>query len=139
MIEVWDLEIGETLEHRYLLIDKLGDGGFGVIWEVEDLESSDRKAIKVCTSSDHEVVALFRNEFLTLKGLDSDRSIRDRIVKVESIYPRKRPPKGVDCFDLHVFVMEKVVVTNLENLCRKLSECPYESLMTRSLGVALQS
>ena len=54
MIEVWDLEIGETLEHRYLLIDKLGDGGFGVIWEVEDLEASrDRKAIKVCTSSDH--------------------------------------------------------------------------------------
>ena len=107
MAEVWDLEIGETLEHRYLLIDKLVDGGFGVVWEVEDLEASDRKAIKVCTSSDHEVVALFRNEFLTLNGLDSDRSIRDRIVKVESIYPKKRPPKGVDCFDLHFFVMEK--------------------------------
>jgi len=86
----------------------LGDGGFGVIWEVEDLEASrDRKAIKVCTSSDHEVVSLFRNEFLTLKGLDSDRNIRDRIVKVESIYPKKRPPKGADCFDLHFFVMEK--------------------------------
>ena len=108
MYEIGDLKEGKKLEERYLLIHELGRGSFGVVWEVKDLQSNgDRKAIKVCTSSDHEVVALFRNEFLTLNGLDSDHSIRDRIVKVENIYPRKRPPKGVDCFDLHFFVMEK--------------------------------
>ncbi len=123
MTEVWDLEIGEMLKDRYLLIDKLGDGGFGVIWEVEDLQANrDRKAIKVCISYDPEVVALFRREFLTIKGLDSDRKYCDRIVKVESIYPKKRPPKGVDCFELHFFVMEKIAGTNLENLCQKLLE-----------------
>ena len=47
MLEIDDLEVGRLVENYYTLTQKLGDGGFAVVWEVADVQTSnDRKAIK---------------------------------------------------------------------------------------------
>ncbi|MEI6065365.1 MAG: hypothetical protein WCQ26_12280 [Pseudanabaena sp. ELA748] len=47
MLEIDDLKAEKLIEGRYTLIQKLGDGGFAVVWEVSDsLANGERKAIK---------------------------------------------------------------------------------------------
>ena len=45
------LFIGDTLQERYVIIHKLGFGGFATIWLAYDKEKDKNVAIKVCTSS----------------------------------------------------------------------------------------
>ena len=124
MLRVSDLSIGTTLENRYKLVQKLGEGGCAVIWEVEDLETNgDRKAIKVCKSHEFKTVLLLRQEFLTLQKFQKDPENQQAkyIVQVENLYPRNKPHRD-DRIPLHFFVMEKITGCTLENLILKSSQ-----------------
>ncbi len=112
MLEIDDLEAGITIENRYELIQKLGEGGFAVVWEVADtLANGDRKAIKFLDSQNLLDVKLFRNEFWTLDGLSCDRLVK---VQPDSLYPEQEPDEDDDT--LRFFVMEKVEGKTLEKL-----------------------
>jgi CHASE2 domain-containing sensor protein len=112
VFEIDDLEVGQLIEYRYELIQKLGDGGFAVVWEVKDTQAnSDRKAIKFLKRQDALDIELFRNEFWTLDGLSCDRIVK---VQPDSLYPEQEPDEDDDT--LHFFVMEKVEGQTLEKL-----------------------
>ncbi|OIP73945.1 MAG: hypothetical protein AUK48_09740 [Oscillatoriales cyanobacterium CG2_30_44_21] len=128
MLKVTDLKIGVTLEARYKLIQKLGEGGTAVIWEVEDLEANgDRKAIKVCNSHAFKAVMLLRQEFSTIQRLQKDLEKEPKseqakyIVQVETLYPLKKPHQD-DRIPLHFFVMERIVGCTLESLILKSAQ-----------------
>lgn len=112
MLKIDDLKAGITIENRYRLIQKLGEGGFAVVWEVADtLTHGDRKAIKFLKKQDALDIELFRNEFWNLNDLNCDR-----IVKVEALYPEQKPCEDDDFIEQHFFVMEKVEGTTLAEL-----------------------
>ncbi len=115
MLEIDDLKVGRLIENRYELIQKLGDGGFAVVWEVKDVQANnDRKAIKFLKSQDDLAIKLFRNEFWTLDSLKYDRIIK---VQPHSLYPEKEPSE--DDYTLQFFVMEKVDGKTLEKLIKE--------------------
>ena len=112
MLEIEDLKVKQVIENRYELIQQLGDGGFAVVWEVEDTKANgDRKAIKFLKRQDALAIKLFRNEFWTLDNLKCDRIVK---VQPESLYPEQKPTEDDDT--LHIFVMEKVEGKTLEKL-----------------------
>ena len=112
MLEIDELKAGITIENRYRLIQQLGDGGFAVVWEVEDIQANcDRKAIKFLKRQDTAATKLFRNEFWTLDSLKCDRIIK---VQPHSLYPEQEPEE--DDYQLRFFVMEKVEGKTLEQL-----------------------
>jgi serine/threonine protein kinase len=114
VLEIDDLEAGRLVENRYRLIQQLGDGGFAVVWEVEDTQANgDRKAIKFCRKRNFGAVIRFRNEFWTLNDLNCDR-----IVKVEALYPEQKPCEDDDFIEQHFFVMEKVEGITLTELIK---------------------
>lgn len=106
------MEVGIVLENRYRIIKHLGKGSCADVWEVEDINTNnDHKAVKICGSHDPEIVEQFRREFWILKNLNCDR-----IIKVESLYPKKEPLKPCNPNDLHFFVMERVRGNSLKSL-----------------------
>jgi len=112
VLEIDDLKVDFLLENRYKLIQKLGDGGFAVVWEVTDTQANgDRKAIKFLKRQDTAAIKLFRNEFWTLDGLECDRIVK---VQPDSLYPEQEPDE--DDYPLRFFVMEKVEGKTLEKL-----------------------
>ena len=115
MLEIDDLEVGRLVENRYELIQKLGDGGFAVVWEVKDIQANcDRKAIKFLKRQDALAIQLFRNEFWTLDSLNCDRIVK---VQPESLYPERESDE--DDYTLRFFVMEKVEGKTLEKLIKE--------------------
>ncbi len=115
MLEIDDLKVGLRIEKRYELIQKLGDGGFAVVWEVKDIQANgDRKAIKFLKSREFRSVMRFRWEFADLNDFECDR-----IVKVEALYPEQKPQENDDFIDQHFFVMEKVDGKTLEQLIKE--------------------
>ncbi|MFN7953357.1 MAG: tetratricopeptide repeat protein [bacterium] len=60
-------ETGELLAQRYRVVSRLGRGGMGEVYEVEDLELGTRVALKTVASandSDPEAMRLFKREVL---------------------------------------------------------------------------
>jgi len=112
-----NLYAGLILENRYKLIKQLGEGGFAVVWEVEDLRTNgDYKAIKVCTKQSFQDVMCFRHEFWNLNDLKDLKC--DQIVKVESnsLYPEEKPHSDDFMIPLQFFVMKKLTGSTLEYL-----------------------
>ena len=66
------LRPGQTLAH-YRLVDKLGEGGMGIVWRAEDTKLGRQVAIKVLpasVSADAERLACFDREVRVLAALD---------------------------------------------------------------------
>ena len=60
--------IGQTVSH-YRIIDKLGEGGMGVVYLAEDKHLARRVAIKFLTSTDHHYRARFVREARAVSAL----------------------------------------------------------------------
>ncbi|MFJ3789100.1 serine/threonine-protein kinase [Kitasatospora sp. NPDC090091] len=66
------MEAGEVLDGRYLLEAKLGEGGFGVVWQARDSNIGRRVAVKVLSEEkarDEEAVQRFVREAKTAGSL----------------------------------------------------------------------
>ena len=88
---------------RYRGIRKLGEGGFGITYEVDDKGTS--KVLKVLQKTDAKSVALFKREAKVLKELK-----HPGIPKLEDDYFIYQ----ADIYTLHCLVMEKIEGLNLE-------------------------
>jgi tetratricopeptide (TPR) repeat protein/predicted Ser/Thr protein kinase len=60
--------IGQTVSH-YRIVEKLGEGGMGVVYLAEDQHLARRVAIKFLTSTDHHYRARFIREARAVSGL----------------------------------------------------------------------
>lgn len=60
--------IGKTVSH-YRIVDKLGEGGMGVVYLAEDLHLARRVAIKFLTATDHHYRARFIREARAVSAL----------------------------------------------------------------------
>jgi serine/threonine-protein kinase len=57
--------IGRTLNHRYLVEDKIGEGGFGAVFRGKQIATGREVALKILhphNTGDHTIVARFRRE-----------------------------------------------------------------------------
>ena len=57
---------------RYKLLRKLGEGGMGAVYEVEDLETGLRCALKTMIRPSPNALMRFKREFRTIAGLRQD-------------------------------------------------------------------
>ncbi len=60
----------EVLADRFRLVRKLGEGGFGVVFEADDLRDRCPVAVKVLRHPEAEWLNRFKREFRTLAGLE---------------------------------------------------------------------
>jgi serine/threonine protein kinase len=67
---------GLTLPDRFQVIRKLGSGGFGVVYEVEDAERGVRCALKQLRRVEPASIYRFKREFRTLAGLSHPNLVR---------------------------------------------------------------
>lgn len=82
-----ELEIDSMFESRFRIVRKLGEGGFGVVYEAFDAPLNRSVAIKLLkpsTLSDGQVRRRFLREGKILSGLQSDRLVRLYSVNVSS-------------------------------------------------------
>jgi len=96
------------LNRKYSVVRKLGGGGFGTIWEVQDGEGT-AKVLKVLRLNNSRAIELFRQEATVLQRLN-----HPGIPKVEpSGYFTFRPSGSQE--PLHCLVMEKIPGENLQD------------------------
>jgi serine/threonine protein kinase len=73
------IEPGTVLMDRWLLIRLLGRGGFGSVWEAEELQLGERWAIKVLSpamAAQDETLSRFRHEFQLMRDMAHPRMVR---------------------------------------------------------------
>ncbi|MEG3438567.1 protein kinase [Pannus brasiliensis CCIBt3594] len=105
------------LQNRYRILGKLGAGGFGDTYEIDD--EGTRKVLKVLTEQNPKAIELFRQEASVLSRLNSNG-----IPKVElNGYFTLTTPKG-DV--LHCLVMEKIEGVDLARWMLNRSYRPIE-------------
>jgi tetratricopeptide (TPR) repeat protein len=63
------LEIGTVLCDRFRIVELVGSGGMGQVYEAEDSRSSRRVALKTLQMLRPEALTLFKNEFRSLTGV----------------------------------------------------------------------
>jgi eukaryotic-like serine/threonine-protein kinase len=60
---------GHVLADRFVLVRRLGEGGFGVVYEGRDLRDGGRIALKLLRRSEPAWLVSFKREFRTLAGI----------------------------------------------------------------------
>ncbi|HCA97288.1 MAG TPA: hypothetical protein DEP38_22550 [Cyanobacteria bacterium UBA9226] len=105
------------LQGRYRVVKRLSKGGFGAVFEVEDITDSSKKVLKVLTTEYDKAIALFQRESEVLKQLK-----HPGIPKVESDgYFTLYPPQTKT--PIHCLVMEKIEGMNLKEwLCHRQNQ-----------------
>jgi serine/threonine protein kinase len=108
------------LNGHYQVMRRLGGGGFGVTYEVNDTRNSVTKVLKVLINNQQKAIELFQQEAQVLQNLN-----HPGIPKVESdgyfvFFPRgsKEP--------IHCLVMEKIVGIDLEKWMQNRGMSPID-------------
>ena len=61
---------GEIIDESYIVDSEIGNGGFGVVYEVTDLSNDEKVALKVCTSDDPVIQRRFNREVRIMQSID---------------------------------------------------------------------
>jgi serine/threonine protein kinase len=108
------------LKGRYRAMCKLGEGGFGIAYEVTKAGSNVPEVLKVLTYDDPKAIELFQQEAKVLSELD-----HPGIPKVEQNSYFVYHPKDSQV-PIHCFVMEKIVGMDLHNYMENCGQRPIE-------------
>jgi hypothetical protein len=74
MREAWTRHFRGTT--RFRPVKKLGEGGMGAVYEVDDLELGERVALKLLQRADVEAVRRFKHEYRALQDLEHPNLVR---------------------------------------------------------------
>jgi hypothetical protein len=74
MREAWTRHFRGTT--RFRPVQKLGEGGMGAVYEVDDLELGERVALKLLQRADVEAVRRFKHEYRALQDLEHPNLVR---------------------------------------------------------------
>ena len=104
---------GLLLQNRYRVIVRLGGGGFGDTFEINEVRTNKTKVIKVLTDNRQKAIELFKQEAAVLSQLN-----HPGIPKVEpdayfEYYPRSSQNP------IHCLVMEKIEGEDLQKYMQK--------------------
>ena len=64
------LEIGTTFDDTYRIDNEIGSGGFGIVYEVTDISSEEKIALKICTSDNSDDKKRFQREVRIMQSID---------------------------------------------------------------------
>ena len=124
-----ELQSGECLSDRYLLVGVIGDGGFGTVWKAYDRQWSRTVAVKVLHGKftrDQSIIERFKRGARAMARLK-----HPNVVKIEGDYAEHE--------GFHYFVMEFVEGENLESavLSGRIDTASVVPLI-QQIGMALQ-
>jgi serine/threonine protein kinase len=108
------------LKGRYRAMCKLGEGGFGITYEVTKVGSTVPEVLKVLTYDEPKAIELFQQEAKVLSELD-----HPGIPKVEQDSYFVYHPRGSKV-PIHCFVMEKIVGMDLRQYMEKRGQRPID-------------
>jgi serine/threonine protein kinase len=108
------------LKGRYRAMCKLGEGGFGITYEVTKVGSTVPEVLKVLTYDEPKAIELFQQEAKVLSELD-----HPGIPKVDQDSYFVYHPRGSQV-PIHCFVMEKIVGMDLRQYMENLGQRPID-------------
>jgi serine/threonine protein kinase len=108
------------LKGRYRAMCKLGEGGFGITYEVTKVGSTVPEVLKVLTYDEPKAIELFQQEAKVLSELD-----HPGIPKVEQDSYFVYHPGGSKV-PIHCFIMEKIVGMDLRQYMEKRGQRPID-------------
>ncbi len=137
-----DPYIGKTLNNRYLIEDKLGEGGFGAVYKAKQVQIGRQVALKLLhpdTARDPNLVARFRREGAVACSLKDAHTI--------TTYDFDQTPEGVlyiamelltgrslhDVFHAEAPLHWMRVAHVLEQMCSSLGEAHTQGIVHRDL------
>lgn len=76
------------IDNRYNIVDKLGEGGFGIVYKCYDTEKSENVAVKTCKSTNEEEIRRFKREVRLIERIKQKNviNIRDKSFSHDPIY-----------------------------------------------------
>jgi eukaryotic-like serine/threonine-protein kinase len=80
-------EIGDLIDGRYKVIDKLGGGGFGKVVKVVDLTNDEESALKYCSSDEEVDIRRFNREVRIMEGIKHENVMEVVSSNVEHVPP----------------------------------------------------
>jgi serine/threonine protein kinase len=116
---------GITIRDKYLILDKVGEGGMGTVYRARHLAFNEIRALKIVHSSlveDRGFIKRFKTEAIIARRLQHPNAVRiDDLDSTEDGRP--------------FIVMEMVEGSNLKTLITQLGVLP----INRALGIAIQT
>jgi eukaryotic-like serine/threonine-protein kinase len=109
---------GLLLQNRYRVIVRLGGGGFGDTFEINEVRTNKTKVLKVLTDNRQKAIELFKQEAAVLSQLH-----HSGIPKVEPDAYFEHYPHNSQT-PIHCLVMEKIVGEDLQKYMQKNSLRP---------------
>src|SRR5215469_16602735 len=125
LLSTSDLFSGVTIRDKYLILDKVGEGGMGTVYRVRHLAFNEIRALKVVHTSlaqDHSFIKRFKTEAIVARKLQHPNVVRiDDLDSIEDGRP--------------FIVMEMVDGSNLKTLIGRVGVLPVE----RALDITIQT
>lgn len=111
------MSINKRLSNRYLLLERVGIGGFSEVWKATDLETETTVALKLFLRQDKQSIALFEAEYARMQGFEHPHILKPQAFGVED--------------DLPYFVMEYCEKGTLLNRIGRLDEPQIAQVMAQ--------